>query len=278
MAGHRSGADTVCVVLPGDDATEAFAALMRRDEAAIPLDEACLLIAAHADPTLDVAAELSRLDDLAAQVRRPTLDGLRGTLFSDLGFTGDRTSYYDPRNSYLHEVVRRRRGIPITLSILAIAVGRRVGVPLEPVGMPGHFLLRDKVDRSVFLDAFDGGAVLDADGCRARYIEVAGDAEGFSEDLLRPAGNHAVVARVLANLASVHRAHADHEAVVWVQRLRLAIPTTPRTELVDLASALVATGRYGAAADAFDQAAGVLDGELRDGCLRSARRMRARLN
>ncbi|MEZ5207410.1 MAG: hypothetical protein R2690_10640 [Acidimicrobiales bacterium] len=68
---------------------------MRRDEAAIPLDEACLLIAAHADPTLDVAAELSRLDDLAAQVRRPTLDGLRGTLFSDLGFTGDRTSYYD---------------------------------------------------------------------------------------------------------------------------------------------------------------------------------------
>ncbi|MCB1004603.1 MAG: hypothetical protein KDB35_10520, partial [Acidimicrobiales bacterium] len=108
--------------------------------------------------------------------------------------------------------------------------------------------------------------------------EVAGDAEGFSEDLLRPAGNHAVVARVLANLASVHRAHADHEAVVWVQRLRLAIPTTPRTEWVDLASALVATGRYGAAADAFDQAAGVLDGELRDGCLRSARRMRARLN
>ena len=96
--------------------------------------------------------------------------------------------------------------------------------------------------------------------------------------MLAPVGARAVLARVLANLASVFRAMADHDGAVWVQRLRLAIPGTSPTEWVDYAAALAASGRFGAAAGAYDQAAAVLDGELRDGCRQSARHMRARLN
>ena len=261
-----------------DEVTEQFEELVRRDEAAIPLDEASLWIAAHADPALDVATELRRLDDLAVAVRTPTLDGLRATLFDDLGFVGDRSTYYDPRNSYLHEVLRRRRGIPITLSVLTIGVGRRVGVPLEPVGMPGHFLVRDKVDHDVFMDAFAGGALLDAAGCRARFAAVVGDDRPFDDAYLAPVGARTVLLRVLANLASIFRALGDHEGAVWVQRLRLAVPGAPPTEWVDYAAALAASGRFGDAAGAYDRAATVLDGELRDGCRQSARRMRARLN
>src|SRR5258706_13186235 len=137
-----------------------FAALLAGPGEGLPLDEAALLIAAHADRSVDVEAQLGRLDRLAAAVPAPTLDGLRALLFRDLGFRGNRVDYYDPRNSLLHHVLDRRTGIPITLAVVMMEVGRRVGVPMWGVSMPGHFLVRDKVDTRVFVDPFDAGAVL----------------------------------------------------------------------------------------------------------------------
>ena len=116
------------------------------------LDEACLLIAGHARPGIDIERCLGELDRLAGEVLPPTLDGLVSTLFGGSGFRGNADDYYDPDNSYLDQVLQRRLGLPITLAVLAIEVGRRAGVPLWGVSMPGHFLLRDKVDPSVFLD------------------------------------------------------------------------------------------------------------------------------
>ncbi|HMC70976.1 MAG TPA: transglutaminase-like domain-containing protein, partial [Mycobacteriales bacterium] len=123
------------------DATERFVEVVAGREPALPLDEIAFLIAAHAHGGLDVDAQLTRLDELADQVRDPTLDGLRRLLFRDLGFTGNEGDYYDARNSFLDDVLDRRTGIPISLAVLTMEVGRRVGVPLAGVSMPGHFLL-----------------------------------------------------------------------------------------------------------------------------------------
>jgi hypothetical protein len=118
------------------DVTERFRALVHGPEVSLPLDEAALLIAAHAEPGLDLDAELARLDELAAGVANPTLDGLRRHLFGELGFRGADHDYDDPRNSYLHVVVERRVGIPISLSVLLMEVGRRIGVPLAGCPCP----------------------------------------------------------------------------------------------------------------------------------------------
>src|SRR5688500_8498241 len=110
--------------MPASDPTSRFRELVQRPPHELPLDEAALLIAAHARPDLDVAAELKLLDRLAAGIPDRTLDEWRRHLFVELGFSGDVGSYYDPSNSFLDQVVRRRRGLPITLSVLGMEVGR----------------------------------------------------------------------------------------------------------------------------------------------------------
>jgi regulator of sirC expression with transglutaminase-like and TPR domain len=259
------------------EATQRFEELLLDAEAAVPLDEAALRIAQHADPGLDVGAELARIDDLAAGCREPTLDGLVRHLFVDLGYRGNRHDYYDPRNSYLHEVMRRRLGIPITLSVLTISVGRRIGAPLVGVSMPGHFLLRDQVDHDVFVDPF-GGRLLDRDGCVGRFLAVHGDDAEFDDRFLEPVGTFAILARMLANLRAVALATSDRPTLLWVLRLRCSIPGVPIEERGELASALAAVGSYHEAATEFEALADVLGGELGAKYRSAADRLRARLN
>jgi len=260
------------------DVTECFAELAARPEAEVPLDEAALLIAAHARPDLDLAAELGRLDDLAAGVGEPTLDGLVRHLFRDLGFAGNVRDYYDPRNSYLDRVVDRRLGIPITLSVLAITVGRRLGVPLSGVSMPGHFLVRDRVDPTVFVDPFHRGARLDADGCERVFHGIQGDGVPFDPAFLDPVGHRTILVRVLANLRAVFAAAGDRDAVVWALRLRTLVPGAGPDDRADLATALAATGDYAGAARELDAVAAVVGGPLGEQHARAAVALRARLN
>ncbi len=206
------------------DPGERFAALLAGPAATLPLDEAALCIAAHARPGLDIDGYLGRLDDLAAACRNPTLDGLVSILFGRNGFRGNVDDYYDPDNSMVDQVIDRRRGIPITIALVGMEVGRRAGVPLDGVGMPGHFLLRDKVDRSVFVDPFDGGRLLDAGGCRRVFEQVAGGRVGWHEDHLEPISRPAIIERVLANLKQVYGQTQDVAQLRWVGRLRLACP------------------------------------------------------
>jgi regulator of sirC expression with transglutaminase-like and TPR domain len=259
------------------EATQRFEELLLRAEAEVPLDEAALVIAQHADRSIDLGTELARIDDLAAGCREPTLDGMVRHLFVDLGFRGNRQDYYDPRNSYLHEVVKRRLGIPITLSVLTIAVGRRIGAPVVGVSMPGHFLLRDKVDHAVFVDPF-GGRQLDRDGCIERFRAVHGDDAEFDDRFLQPVGTFAILARMLANLRAVALATGDRSALLWILRLRSSIPGVPVEERGELASALAATGSYHEAATELDALADLLGGDLGRRYRGTADRLRARLN
>jgi regulator of sirC expression with transglutaminase-like and TPR domain len=260
------------------EATERFAELVRRPEAAVPLDEAALAIAAHARPDLDPHLELGRLDALASACFAPTLDALLVHLFVDLGFRGNARDYYDPRNSYLDQVVDRRLGIPITLSVLCMVVGRRIGVPLAGVGMPGHFLLRDRVDPDVFVDPFGGGAQVDRHACEAMFHALHGADAPFDERFLDPVGTHAVLARMLANLRNVFTSRSDRSSLVWVLRLRTLLPGAPIEDRVDLAAGLAAVGRFRDAAAEYDVAAERFGGQMGDELHRTAAKLRARLN
>src|SRR5436309_3533751 len=121
---------------PGMDPTIRFEELVKGPEDALALDEAALLIAAHARPDLDIAGELRLLDRLAAGIPEGTLDEWRRHLFIDLGYGGHPGRFEDPADSFLDQVIRRRRGLPITLSVLGMEVGRRVGLRFEGVGTP----------------------------------------------------------------------------------------------------------------------------------------------
>jgi regulator of sirC expression with transglutaminase-like and TPR domain len=259
------------------DATERFAVLVGSDDDDIPLDEACALVAAHARPELDVDGLLARLDELAAPFSGTGADDLARYLFVELGFAGNTHDYGDPRNSYLDEVLDRRLGIPISLSILMIEVGRRVGIALAGVGMPGHFLVGVRDDPGTWYDPFHAGQRLDEAGCEARYRELFGADASFDPATLRPIGSRAVLRRVLANLErSLLR--RDPVETAWVLRLELRLPNTTAPERRRLAGLLGSLGHFSEAARALDRVADALEGDDADAVTRDAAALRARTN
>jgi regulator of sirC expression with transglutaminase-like and TPR domain len=258
------------------EATERFAELVRRPDAELPLDEAAALIAAHAHPGLDVATVFGQLDDLAAASDADDADSLARFLFVERGFTGNTVDYGDPANSYLDDVLTRRLGIPISLSVLMMEVGRRRDIAMLGVGMPGHFLVRPAGVDDVWFDPFDGGRRLDLAGCRARFHEFQGVAAEFHPELLAPTPPVAIVTRMLANLQST-LLQREPAAVAWVVRLRLLIPTPP-AERAALASLLGTLGRFTEAADALDVIGDEASGADAERIERQAAALRARGN
>ncbi len=259
------------------DPTGRFAELVHRPDPEVALDEGALLIAAHAYPGLDVAGQLRRLDELAASCPEPTLEGLRQHLFSGLGFTGNRKRYADPRNSFLNEVLDRRVGIPVTLSLLTMEVGRRVGLDLQGVGMPGHFLVRHAADGSV-LDPFSGGRLLDGEECEELFRDLHGPEVAFHPSVLAPTGSRAMLARMLANLRRLYGAMGNARSLGWVLRLRAAIPAGTPQELAELAGAQDALGRFAEAADTVEALADRMTGDDADKVRAHAKLLRSRLN
>lgn len=200
-----------------------FVEAVHRPDDEIPLDLVWALVTTHAHPAVDADTLVARLDDLAAAVRTPTLDGVLAHVFADQGFTGNDADYYDPANSYLDDVLDRHLGIPITLSVLTMEVARRHGVPLDGVGLPGHFLLRDRVDPTVFVDAFRGGTVLDGDAVAALYRGLHGAEARFDPAWLAPTRRAAICFRLLANLVAIHERRRDAAALVWTRDLQAEV-------------------------------------------------------
>ena len=200
------------------------------DELGAHLDEAALLLAA-AGQSHDrdwVAGQLARLDEIAATCS-PDLDGLVDRLFGTdgdaLGLLGDVESYADPQNSYLDRVLDRRLGIPITLSVIAIVIGQRVGVPLSGVGMPAHFLVRHESHPRVLLDCFQGGKRLGSGDCQEILERISGaPLPDFDLAWLEPIAPRDIVVRMLTNLRQRALATADVSLLGWVARLRSAVP------------------------------------------------------
>jgi len=254
--------------------TERFAELVSAPT--FPLDEAALLIGAHADRSCDLDANLAVLDALAAQVPAPDLESLTRTLFGSCGFVGDQVDYYDPRNSYLHEVLGRRRGIPITLSVVLIEVGRRSGVPLAGVGTPAHFLACTTTGPRRWIDAFGGGRVLDRAALDDQFSRLAPGVD--LDPHLDPVPNAQVVARILANLIAIHRHRSDRAGLLWATRLRTLVPGATPDDRRAYGGALAACGDFVRAAKVLESL--VQDGEVDDPGdeLARAQRLRARLN
>jgi regulator of sirC expression with transglutaminase-like and TPR domain len=233
------------------DPTERFVELVRRPDGEIPLAEAAALVAAHAHLGLDVAGVLGALDALAEGLAGDDIEALARLLFVERGFAGNTVDYRDPRNSYLDDVLRRRLGIPISLSVVMIEVGRRAGVDVLGVGMPGHFLVRPGGSAGVWLDPFHGGECLDEDGCRARFLAVHGPGAAFRPEFLDPVGSRAILSRMLANLAGSLVAR-EPAAATWALRLRLRIPDVPPAERRQAAALLGSLGHFSEAAAELD--------------------------
>ena len=217
-------------------ALEQFALAAGCDE--IDLAQMALLIAAAEYPDLDVKEELRALDSLAAgasrslgQERDPLAcaNALSEYLFGEVGFRGNREDYYDPRNSFLNEVLNRRLGIPITLSLMYMEVGKRLGMPLVGVGMPGHFLVRiNSQQEDLMIDPFHRGILLSEQECAQRLQEVAGAAVPWDRSYLAPVSNRELIERILRNLSGVYVARHDQprarRATEWLATLQSQSP------------------------------------------------------
>jgi regulator of sirC expression with transglutaminase-like and TPR domain len=230
-------------------APDRFAELLAREEAQIDLARACLLISQDAYPGLDVEGYLGEIERFAARLRG-RLQGRRGVeegvvelnqfLFDELGFHGNARDYYDPRNSYLNEVLDRRMGIPLTLSVLYLEVGRRIGLALEGVSFPGHFLVRLPLRGSMLvLDPFSGGEPQSETDLRARLRRVvpAGTTgpvpleELPLEQFLEPAGKRQILARLLRNLKGIYREADKPERLLEVLNRMLLVAPEAHGEL-----------------------------------------------
>jgi regulator of sirC expression with transglutaminase-like and TPR domain len=213
----------------------AFAQLVRRPETAIDLAEAALLIAKEEYPGLEVPRYLSQLDDMASQVRvrvppvedpHRLLAGLNDYLFREQGFHGSTDDYYNPRNSFLNDVLDRRAGNPITLSTVYLEVGLRLGVRLHGVGMPGHFLVK-YVGRNeeIVIDPFNRGAFLSPADCQRILDRIYEGKLAFEPRFLVTLGTRQILVRMLNNLKAIYfGTQAYAKALGVVERLLILEP------------------------------------------------------
>jgi regulator of sirC expression with transglutaminase-like and TPR domain len=219
-------------------ARERFAQLVSGSEEELDLAEAALLIAQEEHPEIDVAAYLRQLDALAAAVRArlpespsPTdiIQGLNLQLFREEGLSGNESEYYDPRNSFLNEVLDRKRGIPITLSVVYLEVGRRLGLPLVGVGFPGHFLVKyPRAEGDLVLDPFAGGISLSRAELQQRLRSMYGESNPFLAQipqLLAAVSKKDILVRMLRNLKGIYLQQNDFtRALAVLDRIVLLAP------------------------------------------------------
>jgi len=219
----------------------AFQRIARLPEAEIDLAEAALWVAAEEYAGLDVPRWLARLGELA-RAASARLEGARGAvdaiarlnafLYGEERFRGNQDDYYDPRNSFLNDVLERRRGIPITLAIVYVWVARHAGLPAAGVGFPGHFLVRCDDPDEILVDPFAGAVVTRAE-CAERLRASAGGEVRFDPRMLEPTPPREIVARLLRNLKQVWLAAEDWpRALSCAERILLLLPDSP-SELRD---------------------------------------------
>jgi regulator of sirC expression with transglutaminase-like and TPR domain len=216
------------------NARSRFAETIALPDEKINLAEAALLIAVEEYPRLDVAAYLDKLDRIADLARDRVglavdasdyISAINATLFEDYGFRGNRDNYYDPRNSFLNEVIDRRLGIPITLSVVYIEVARRIGFAVEGVGMPGHFIVRQaSAGEPIYIDPFNKGRVLGEMGCAELVAETSGGRAVLLPEHLRPVARKQILLRMLSNLLSIYARNDHRRALAVIERILIIQP------------------------------------------------------
>lgn len=233
-----------------ESATARFDMIVSRSEQDFNLAEASLLIATQCYPDLHVGAYLAKLDRIAAHVREQlepfadhvaTIKAMNQYLFHEEGFSGNLQDYSDPRNSFLNDVLDRKLGIPLTLSLIYVEIGWRLGVPLQGVSFPGHFLVKfPHKDGEVVLDPFFKGISLGEDDLELRVRQVLGEdmpARDYVRELLVGTTKKDMIVRLLRNLRNVYSERQEYEtALAYAQRMLVVSPddATELRERADL--------------------------------------------
>jgi regulator of sirC expression with transglutaminase-like and TPR domain len=201
-----------------------FSHLVARPESELDLLRAVHLIAEPEYPGLDVASYVEEVDRLGSAAKqriasspgRQPLASVIRYLYEELGFHGNVQDYYDPRNSFLNEVIDRRTGIPISLALILTEICRRVGIEARGVSFPGHFLVRVEVDGDpVFIDPFDG-RMLDRRQLAELHQRATGEEGPIDPRVLAPAAKRQVLARILNNLRNIYERSGDRDRLLGV--------------------------------------------------------------
>jgi regulator of sirC expression with transglutaminase-like and TPR domain len=259
-------------------------------DAPFDLAELMLHLARDEYPELDVEAYLAELDAMAHDARaylggdlEGRVTGLCRYLFHELGFHGNTQDYYDPRNSYLNEVLDRRVGIPITLSAVVMVMGTRVGLDMQGVGLPGHFIVKALGGpREILFDPFHGGRRLTSSGCELLVQQATGRPFEATTASLAGIPLPLMIQRMLNNLKIIYlRAEDFPRAARVIERLRQLDPDDPSLDR-DLGACLFQTGQQGRAIDHFNVYLGAFpdaaDAETVRGLLHQARQQIAQWN
>ncbi|MGZ4888763.1 MAG: SirB1 family protein [Candidatus Angelobacter sp.] len=223
------------------DIIQAFAVLVRSEieDERVDLLRAALTFARVEDPQLDIEHYVRRVDELAARVSKKIHDlddpaqiiaALNDVLFQEEMFRGNTVDYYSPRNSFLHDVLDRCLGIPITLALVYMEVARRVRFQLFGVGMPGHFLLKhyDVDGHAILIDAFERGSIVTEDDCRQKLDSIYAGQVALQPEFLLPVTRRQMLTRMLNNLRSIYLSQRDFRKAVQVVDLILVIyPRSP---------------------------------------------------
>jgi regulator of sirC expression with transglutaminase-like and TPR domain len=271
-----------------------FRQIVQRADEDIDLAEAALLIARTAYHDLDVDRYLARIDELARGLRarvpedaRPDdlIVALNRFLFEEEGFGPNLEDYYDPRNSFLNEVLERRVGIPISLSVLYMVVGWRAGLPLQGVSFPGHFLVKCTLEQGmVILDPYCGGISLSLQELQQRLREARGGevSRAIVAGLLVSASKKDILARMLRNLKAIYLERQQHASALPIIDWLIALRPGEAAEMRDRGLTYLKLECFRAALEDLEHylemtpAAADLD-EIR-GCVLELRRSAARLN
>ena len=226
-------------------ARDLFREMVSRPPEQMDLAAAALLIALDEYPELNVSDYLERIDLLAERtsarlysdaVERPmeAIESINYQLFEIEGFRGNQEDYYDPRNSFLNDVLDRKTGIPITLSVLYMEVGRRIGLKVEGVGMPGHFIVKCKHNGAeIFIDAFGRGEILLEEGCERKLTQLHGKDFQFNRSCLDAVNHSQILTRMLHNLKAIYWNQQNYAKALGVIEKLLLINPTAAAEIRD---------------------------------------------
>jgi len=235
-----------------------FAAMLARPDEGVDLARAALLIACEEYPALDPALYLGRLDEMASAVRRrlpaeggvgDAVSALNDYLFAEQGFHGNEQDYYDPRNSFLNEVLDRRTGIPITLSAVYMEVAQRAGVGAAGVGLPGHFIVKVSAAGSdLLVDPYHAGLRLSEADCQERLDRIYGGRLRLDSTMLAPCGPKGILARMLRNLKAIYLKTGEQERALRVLDLLLQVNPHSGEDVRDRGLLYAAMDRYNLAA------------------------------
>ncbi|MBT3324901.1 MAG: tetratricopeptide repeat protein [Gemmatimonadales bacterium] len=223
---------------PTLDTRQLLAKELSRTEPEMDLARAFLLVAKEEYPQLSVELYLARLDQLAEEVKDRLADETAplivlsevvDTLYRRRKFNGNREAYYDPRNSFLNDVLDRGTGVPLTLGVVLLEVGWRLGLPLEGVSFPGHFLIRFNGEAmDLLLDPFDGGKARFEDEAQELLDRVYGGMVRLQDAFMKTADRRNMIVRLLTNLKGVYVNVGDNKrALAAVERILMVTPTAP---------------------------------------------------